>query len=505
MTIFRHKRSVKHEELEGIVCARSNSLFSEYEAEPGIFKLADGPFISYQRTVNVNVKTSDCEVTETFSYKISAPFWRYLLHFPMKRALKNSNSSKNFSVWWAPPNRFDSLTSQTVSLLCVAAIVTGFLGALIGQTATFAAEEFEAGDRAQGILLATVRIGVLLTVFITALADNRGRKKLLEFSLYGGCFLAVLSALSPNLWTLGVTQSFARGFATSISILIGIMAAEVAPKGSRAYIAGLLTLSAGLGAGIPVWILFLADLHMKGWRLLFAVALIFFPVIRWINLHLEESKRFVAHIEHRKFDSGKKQRIIVKRVLFLASVAFLLFLFVSPASQFRNEFLRDERNFSAAKISLFLLTAYTPQIIGVGIASKVSDLKGRKPVAMIAVGIGTILTVLSYSIAGFGMWLITMSAGIISAGAGPSLGVYSAEMFGTGRRGQASGLLSLTAVAGSAFGLLICGDLSERFNSFGDAFAILAIGPLLVVLIVYFFFPESANQELEDLNPDDRP
>jgi MFS family permease len=78
-------------------------------------------------------------------------------------------------------------------------------------------------------------------------------------------------------------------------------------------------------------------------------------------------------------------------------------------------------------------------------------------------------------------------------------------MFGTGRRGQASGLLSLTAVAGSALGLLICGDLSERFNSFRDAFAILAIGPLLVVLIVYFFFPESANQELEDLNPDDRP
>ena len=155
--------------------------------------MAEGPFISYQRTVDVEMNESDCEVTETFSYKISAPFWHYLLHFPMKRALKNSNHSKKLNVWWAPPNRFDAQTSQTVSLLCVAAIVTGFLGALIGQTATFAAEEFGAGDRAQGILLATVRIGVLLTVFITTLADKRGRKKLLEFSLYGGCFLAVLS------------------------------------------------------------------------------------------------------------------------------------------------------------------------------------------------------------------------------------------------------------------------------------------------------------------------
>ena len=36
------------------------------------------------------------------------------------------------------------------------------------------------------ILLATVRIGVLLTVFITALADKRGRKKLLEFHYMEG-------------------------------------------------------------------------------------------------------------------------------------------------------------------------------------------------------------------------------------------------------------------------------------------------------------------------------
>ena len=131
MTIFRHKRSVGSEEAEQINCARSNSLFKEYEAGPGIFKLAEGPFISYQRTVDIDIQTSDFEVTETFSYKISAPFWHYLLHFPMKRALKNSNSSKNFNIWWAPPNRFDALTSRTVSLLCVAAIVTGFLGCLL--------------------------------------------------------------------------------------------------------------------------------------------------------------------------------------------------------------------------------------------------------------------------------------------------------------------------------------------------------------------------------------
>ena len=502
MTLFTHTYIVKQNELAGIMTARSNSLLCEQEVSSGVFSLVVGPFENYKRTVKVETRETDFLVEETFSYKISAPVWHYLLHFPIKNALRNFRSSKESSFWWAPPNRFDAMTSRTISLLCVAAVITGFLGALIGQTATFAAEEFGAGDRAQGVLLATVRVGVLLTIILTSLADSRGRKKLLEFSLYGGCLLSVLSALAPNLWTLGIVQSFARGFATTISILIGIMAAEVSPKGSRAYIAGLLTLTAGLGAGIPVWILFIADTHLRGWRLLFATSLVFFPAVRWIQVHLSESDRFLAHVKNYAVNKETKQKVVLSRVIFLATVAFLLFIFVSPASQFRNEFLRDERNFSAAKISLFLLTAYTPQIIGVALAAKISDTKGRKPVAMTAVGVGTLLTVLSYSISGFGMWFMTMFAGIVSAGAGPSLGVYSAEMFGTGRRGQINGILSLIAVTGSAVGLLLCGDLSERFNSFGKAFAVLSITPLLVVLIVGFFFPESANQELEDLNPD---
>ena len=103
------------------------------------------------------------------------------------------------------------------------------------------------------------------------------------------------------------------------------------------------------------------------------------------------------------------------------------------------------------------------------------------------------------------MWFTAMIAGIISAGAGPSLGVYGAEMFSTGRRGQSNGAISIFAVLGSACGLLLIGHLSERFGSFGEAFTLLSICPILVVLLVLIFFPESRNRELEDLNPEDLP
>ena len=305
---------------------------------------------------------------------------------------------------------------------------------------------------------------------------------------------------------LGISQAMARGFATAISILIGIMAAEAAPKGSRAYIAGILTLTAGLGAGIPVWLLSLADVHTRGWRLLFLISFAFFPVISWLRAQLHESVRFNSHQEVRdtKADIGLAP-VNWSRFAALAAVAFLILMFAAPASQFRNEFLRDERGFSAAQISLFILASHTPQIIGVALAAKISDLRGRKPVAAFAVGIGSLFTVLAYSLAGTGMWLTAMIAGIISAGAGPSLGVYGAEMFSTGRRGQSNGAISIFAVLGSACGLLLIGDLSERFGSFGEAFSLLSVCPILVVLLVLIFFPESKNRELEDLNPEDLP
>ena len=64
--------------------------------------------------------------------------------------------------------------------------------------------------------------------------------------------------------------------------------------------------------------------------------------------------------------------------------------------------------------------------------------------------------------------------------------------------------ITLIALAGSALGLLIVGDLSERLGSFGAAFGVVLIAPLLVVLLVLTLYPETANRELEDIHPGDR-
>lgn len=507
-------RTVDEAALTRWTAPRDNGLYTENAVAGGRFEAATGPFDAYERRIDVDDRGDGTYgLTETIEYRIAAPFWKLVVSWPLRRALRKGPDLTD-TPWWAPPDHFDARTANTVSLLCIAAIVTGYLGAVIGQTATFATDEFGSSDREQGLLLAGVRVGTIVTVAITALADRRGRKRLLILSMVAGCLLTVLGAASTGLVTLGISQAGARGFATAISILIGIMAAEVSPRGSRAYIASVLTLTAGLGAGIPVWFLFLADLSERGWRLLFLIAVPMLPVVAWIGRNLRESDRFERHAErrvlpaelagghHRGAEAGEGMRW--DRLVVVAAVAFVALMFAAPASQFRNEFLRDERGFSAAQVTLFVLAANTPQGLGVAIAGKMADRRGRKPVAAFTVGVGAAFTVLTYVFSGVAMWVAAVLAGIIAAGAAPALGVYGAEMFGTARRGRANGIVSLVAVAGSATGLVLVGELSDRFDDFGKAFAYMAICPLLVVVLVLVFYPESARRELEDLNPGDR-
>lgn len=506
MTHFTHRRVVSAEAAADLLTPRHDVLTAEVDEGDGCFGLAEGPFDHYRREVSTTETPDGTLVVETFDYRIAAPFWRLVLAWPVRRTLRREPLGDHIP-WWAPPDRFDAAAARTISLLCVASIVAGYLGTVIGQTATFATDEFGATDRAQGILLAAVRVGTVITAVVSAMADHRGRRPTLLFSLFAACFLTIAGAASTGMVMLGVTQAMARGFSAAAAILLGVMAAETAPRSSRAYVASVLTLSAGLGAGMPVWFLFLADLDERGWRLIFLLAAGFVPVTWWLTRHLRETSRFEAHQVDAEADVGRRSdgdAMLVSRLVLVAAVAFLVLMFAAPASQFRNDFLRDERGFTAAQVSIFVLATNTPVGIGVAIAGKWSDRRGRRPVGAFAVFGGAVLTLATYTFTGWGMWVSSVFASIIGAMAAPSLGVYQAELFGTARRGRANGIVSVVAVAGSALGLILVGDLSDRLGSFSRAFAVVGVAPLIVVVLVLAFYPETAQRELEDINPTDR-
>ena len=65
--------------------------------------------------------------------------------------------------------------------------MAGYLGTVVTQTITYATDGFGASDSAQGNLLAAVRVGVLLALVIVALADRRGRRRLVLGAAIGSC------------------------------------------------------------------------------------------------------------------------------------------------------------------------------------------------------------------------------------------------------------------------------------------------------------------------------
>jgi len=474
-----------------------DDVVEEVDLGDGRFGLSRGPFLAYER----QLRRDGDEVVEELRYRLPSlvvpPFsWLYraALHRPPRHGAR---------PFWAPPEPPDARAANALGGLCLLAIAFGYLGALLTQTITFSADELGADKAAQGATLAAVRIGVLAAVALTALADRRGRRRVLLGTAVAACVGTALTALVPGMVALGAVQTGVRGLTTAGAVLLAVLVAEEMPAGARAYGVSLLSMAGALGVGSALWVLPLADLGEAGWRLLYALGLIWLPLVWWVGRHLEESRRFTAPATT---TAGPAERQpLGRRFWLLAASALLLNLFTAPASQLMNEFLRDERGFSAARISLFTILTNTPGGLGILIGGRLADVRGRRAIGAVGVVGGTAMTVGMVLVAGWPMWALSVVGAVVGALTIPALGVYGPELFPTGQRGRANGIISALGVIGGVVGLLVAGFLSERWDGLGPALALLSLGPMAMAVLVIVAYPETAHRELEELNPEDRP
>lgn len=495
---------VDQEALSQLQSPRVDWLVEESRVDDG-FDFVDGPFTNWRRSLEVEPASSASDtaqfaVTETIEYKLALPVWRVgaspLISWQLRRPQRTD------APFWAPPERFDTKGAQSFALLIFAALAAAYLGTLLSQTITFVAEEFDKGKSTQGWVTSMTRGGALLALLVVREADRIGRRRMLLLAGTLSTTFAVIAAVSPNIWFFGATQTLSRGFATGFGILIGVIAAEESPAGSRAWITSVLTLFAGLGSGIVLWLLPVAGTGLRAWRLIFLAAVLIFPVLFGLSRRLEESRRFTAHAK-RKEPAAPLTSTMKRRFVMLATVGVALSMFSAPASNFQNEYLRETRGFSATRISLYSAVVNTPVGIGVAIAGPQADRRGRRLVGIIGIIGGIGFAVIRYGVGGPLMWIAGSLATVVGAATIPALGVYGPELFPTSRRGLANGLLTCVAVVGSVIGLVFVGQVTEKLGwSFGQAFAILAVVPLLAVFVVARY-PETSQRELEELNPED--
>lgn len=464
------------------------------------FALARGPMRWYRRDVGTRpLGEGRVEVTETTRYALALGPWSAVVVAPINRNLRRVGGRQvRRTPFWAPPDQLDARSGTVLGVLLTLALVAGYLGTVISQTITYAADEFGRGTTAQGGVLAAVRVGVLGSLVMVGMADRRGRRRLLLIAVAAGCVATVAGALSPTIEVLGLSQTVARGFSTAATLLLAVVAAEEMPAGARAYALSVMTMTAALGAGIAVWALPLADEATWGWRLLYVIPVLGIPVTLRAGRALPESRRFVRPHRDATVLRGHGARLWALSAAFFCSSAF-----ASPSSQLLNEFLRDERGFSGARISLFTILTSTPAGLALVAGGRLADTRGRRHVVALGVTGGALVGAWGFMAHGWSMWVANLVATMLAALALPALRAYGPELFPTAARGRANGIVEVVSVAGSASGLLVAGWVADRTGRVGDGLLWLLPLGLLVGVLALTVFPETARRELEDLNPED--
>ena len=362
------------------------------------------------------------------------------------------------------------------------AVASGYLDTLFTQTITFAGDEFGAGNRAQGCRRQRRpgrRAGG--PADHDAMPTGGGGGASSSAAATAGCVLAVTGALAPSLPWLAGSQMVARGFATAMLLLVAIVAAEEMPAGSRAYAVSLLAMAGGLGAGVCVIALRLADLGARGWRLLYVIPLAG-PADRRRGgppparePALRGPPRRGRHGRPRPAPAAAGRLGRPGQPVRGAPVAVRQPVPARRAGLQRRSHRAACRSRSARPPPSASWSAGASPTCGAG---------GWWPPSPSSAAPLCTVGVLLLAAAGR-CGLVALVGTVISAAAIPALGVYGPELFPTALRGRANGLVAVSSLAGSAAGLILGGVLADRFGRIGPAMSILAVGPLLLAVLVW--------------------
>ena len=500
------------------------------------FTAAHGPFTRYERRVAWRTEQDGVVVEQTVSWRLGIPYWRGLYEPLVKRALRHG-IAPGARPWWLFPDRLSVRQARAAAAMALFSLVSGLVYGQLTQVLTFASADIGDGSSGQqAAIFALVRVGAVLTALMMFQADRFGRRRIALWSFGIAIALSIATALVPGLAALTVLQAISRNLAVAGLLAVDTICVEELPAGSRAMAAGLGALAYGLGAGVVVVSLPLADIASWGWRLVFGISILTVPLVISGARTLRESGRFqllsaatgrvdagdpvhqgthadvaVAPLEPGPVEPGpvvespvgaeapvESSRVSRSRFLLLAALFLLVNLFIAPVSQLQNDYLRSDRGFDGLTITIFTVLTGTPASLGVIVGGRLADTRGRRWAlipGLVALGV---FTAVFFSVAGAPMWVSALVAAVLGTLTVAPLGVLAPELFPTARRGGARGALNVLAVTGSVLGLLLAG-LGVDANGYGPTFALLALGPLLAAVLA-FAVPETRGRELEDLN-----
>ncbi len=392
------------------------------------------------------------------------------------------------------------------------AITAGFFDNYDRALLSLALKQIQAGlkiaEARLGAVLSAIRIGYLLTLFLTPLADVFGRRRLLLYTIVGYTLFTGLSAVAPDAKTFAAFQILARAFAGAEAIVALVILSEEVDAAVRGWTVGLLAALTSCGYGLAALAFALVNVIPYGWRGLYALALIPLIAIAPLRRALPESHRFEVEALTGARPSNIIQPIAAlfraypRRLGMMVVVSFLGALGGNASGILFPKYLQEAHGWSPGQVSTLFLVGGGIGILGSIIAGKLSDRFGRRRMGALFLLLAPMLVMWIYSTSGSYLviaWVLELFFDIAS---GTILNAYSAELFPTSYRSTAGSALTVAGTSGGAIGLLLEGVLYHYTHSHWTAVRWLVVFWMIAPFVMYFSFPETAGLELEAISPE---
>jgi MFS transporter, putative metabolite:H+ symporter len=361
---------------------------------------------------------------------------------------------------------------------------------------------FHFSESKTGLLVAIVNAGTLLSYLLIRKADQWGRRKILNITIIGYTCFTLLTGFSQNIWQFAIFQLFARLFLIGEWAISFVIAAEEFPAKQRGLVIGLIQAFSSLGSVACAGLVPALLKTPFGWRSVYFVGVIPLILLTFMRRDLQETKRFTEKKEADQ-PSGSIFTILTspyrKRLLLMSAAWFLTYINTQNVVTFFKVYAIKELHWTDRQVGNSIVIAALAAMPMVFLSGKILDAVGRRIGTIVLFGMTAVSTWMLYSSLGY--WQTTL--GLVFAIFGvsavlPILNSYNTELFPTKFRSDsfawANNLLGRQSYL---FSPLLVGYLAERY-SWGTALRYTALFPLMVIVLVLLFFPETNAKELEE-------
>jgi MFS transporter, putative metabolite:H+ symporter len=357
-------------------------------------------------------------------------------------------------------------------------------------------------DQAQaGALVAFINVGTVIAYLVVRQADRWGRRRVLTWTIAGYTAFTFLTGLSPNVWFFAAAQMLARIFLIGEYATSMVIAAEEFPAARRGLVIGVISACGSLGSVVCAGVVPLLLQTAWGWRTVYFVGILPLLLLAVARRSLRETRRFA---EQARPQAARPLLEIwrtphARRALQLGLIWLVTYICTQNAITFWKEFAIAERSFTDKQVGTAISIAAVvslPLVFGVG---KLIDRIGRRPGALIVFGLGAAGVFGSYTLQS--PWALTgaLIFGIFGASAVlPVLNAYTTELFPTELRGDAFAWANnLIGRIGYVLSPVLVG-LAAREVGWGAAVRMTAVFPLVALVLIFWWLPETRARELEE-------